>query len=278
MTAVLLAGLCTVDLIQRVPELPDAGEKSQSSAVEMAAGGPASNAAVTVAALGGEARLLTALGTHPLAILARDDLTAHGVELVDFTPERVDPPPVSAVAVRESDGERVVISHNAAGIDLDEPAPELGEARAVLVDGHHPELALAVAGAARARGIPVIVDAGSWRPVFEELLPLVDVCACSASFAGETDGVPVVLRTSGARPVRWWAGGRKGEVPVPVVPVRDTLGAGDVWHGALAFAIAKLGRVPGAGELPAVLVEANRVASIRVGHSGARSWFTEVRE
>lgn len=36
---VLLAGLCTVDLVQRVAELPAAGEKVQSLSVEVAAGG-----------------------------------------------------------------------------------------------------------------------------------------------------------------------------------------------------------------------------------------------
>ena len=43
---VLLVGLCTVDLVQRVVELPAAGQKLQSSDVEMVAGGPAANASV----------------------------------------------------------------------------------------------------------------------------------------------------------------------------------------------------------------------------------------
>ncbi|EOD59794.1 PfkB family carbohydrate kinase, partial [Amycolatopsis vancoresmycina] len=70
----LLAGLCTVDVVQRVAELPAPGEKVQSLQVDVAAGGPAANAAVTAAALGAEATLLTVLGAHPLAALARADL------------------------------------------------------------------------------------------------------------------------------------------------------------------------------------------------------------
>ncbi|MER6875198.1 ribokinase, partial [Amycolatopsis sp. NPDC000673] len=50
---VLLAGLCTVDVVQRVAEFPEPSEKVQSLQVDVAAGGPATNAAVTVAALGG---------------------------------------------------------------------------------------------------------------------------------------------------------------------------------------------------------------------------------
>lgn len=270
MTVVLAAGLCTVDVVQRVAELPAPGEKLQSATVELAAGGPASNAAVAVCALGGHARLLTSLGAHPLASVARSDLTAQGVSIVDLNAEDPAPPTISSAAVRESDGERVVVSHNAAGSSLDVSDVDLSGVDAVLLDGHHPELALAVARAAG--DIPVIVDAGSWRPVFAELLPLVDVCACSATFPGDP-GTPVVTRTHGPDPVRWQAGGQRGEVPVPPVEARDTLGAGDVWHGALAFGIASLGRVPGPRELPSLIETANEVAARRVGQIGARTWI-----
>lgn len=296
MTAVLLAGLATVDVVQRVAELPGPGEKAQSVRVDLAAGGPATNAAVTVAALGGRPRLLTALGCHPLAGLASRDVAEHGVELVDLLPEHAEPPTLSAVTVRERDGERTVTSYNAAARDLDaaviasalRAAPAVG---AVLLDGHHPALALAVASWAGAAGLPVVLDAGTYRPVFAALLPMVDVCACSAAFrlpdraeAADTEralldlGIAVVTRTSGAEPVRWRSAGEVGVVDVPAVSiVRDTLGAGDVWHGALVTGIARLGRVPTSTELPAMLALANRVAALRVRHIGPRSWVDEVR-
>lgn len=289
MPAVLLVGLATVDVVQRVAELPAPGAKVQSTAVELAAGGPAANAAVTVAALGGGAVLVTVLGSHPLAALARDDLTGHGVRVLDVRPERTVPPTVSAVAVRERDGERVVVSHNAAGVDVETMPtwPELLDGvDALLVDGHHPELAVAAARAARGRRIPVVLDAGSDKPVLATLLPLVDVCACSATFrlgratARATEravhdmGVPVVVRTCGAGPVRWSAGDRGGEVRPPSVRARDTLGAGDVWHGALAYGIAALGRVPAAADVPVLVARANDVAARRISQVGARTWVS----
>lgn len=303
---VLLVGLCTVDVVQRVGELPAAGQKLQSGAVELVAGGPAANASVTVAALGGRAVLVTVLGSHALAALARSDLTRHGVRIVDLQPELVAPPSVSAVVVRDRDGERVVVSHNAAGVDPPAELPSwpelLADVGAVLVDGHHPGLAVAAARAARGRRIPVVLDAGSDKPVLSELLPLVDVCACSGSFrlgrAGSRAterlvheaGVPVVVRTDGAGPVRWSvrvggqvdgrADGRvtAGQVRPPAVIARDTLGAGDAWHGALAVGVARLGRVPTADELPGLVESANRVAASRVGVVGARAWLAVVRK
>lgn len=281
---VLLAGLCTVDLVHRVDALPEPGEKVQSRAVEVAAGGPATNAAVAVAALGGEATLLTGLGMHPLARLARSDLESYDVAVRDRTPHQAEPPATSAVAVRESDGERAVVSHNAAGRAV--PESTAGDMLAaggdlpdtVLLDGHHPRLALRVAAWARAHGVRVVLDAGSWKPVLDDLLPWVDVCACSARFGVppgtatlQERGVPVVITTAGSDPV-WYsvAGGPSGQVAVADVRARDTLAAGDVWHGALAFALAGYG-------VPVAIEFANAVAGQRVRHVGPRAWVEPIR-
>jgi sugar/nucleoside kinase (ribokinase family) len=274
MSVVVAVGLCTVDLVQRVATLPTPGEKVQSSSVELAAGGPAANAAVAVAALGGTALLSTVLGSHPLAQLASRDLEACGVAVTDVLPYRVAPPAVSAVSVRESDGERTVVSHNAAGVaavaDVD-----LGGAGCLLIDGHHPDLALRAARAARGLGVPVLLDAGSWKPVLADLLSYVDICACSAAFRAEAELTnPVVIRTAGPDPVTWTAGGESGSVDVAPTEVLDTVGAGDVWHGAAALAVARLGRVPTAAEVPGVIEYANRAAAVRIGHEGPRSWLT----
>ena len=272
MTLVVAVGLCTVDLVQRVADLPSPGQKVQSESVEVAAGGPAANAAVAVAALGGQVRLSTVLGAHPLARLAAEDLSACGVELADVLPDRTAPPAVSAVSVRTSDGERTVVSHNASGVSAP-PAVDLSDADVLLLDGHHPEPALAAARAARSRGIPVVLDAGSWKPVLTELLSFVDVCACSAAFESRVPlDNPVVIRTNGPDPVTWQAGTARGEVPVPPAEVRDTVGAGDVWHGAFALALARLGRVPGAADVPALVEYANRAAAVRIRYEGARAW------
>jgi sulfofructose kinase len=149
-SVVVAVGLCTVDLVQRVAALPAPGEKVQASSVELAAGGPAANAAVAVAALGGTARLATVLGSHPLAQLAARDLAACGVETTDVLPYRVAPPAVSAVSVREADGERTVVSHNAAGVAATAEV-DLAGAGCLLLDGHHPDLALRAARAAGSR-------------------------------------------------------------------------------------------------------------------------------
>jgi sugar/nucleoside kinase (ribokinase family) len=276
MVVVACVGLTTVDVIQQVGDFPVPGEKVQSRAVHMTPGGPAANAATTIAALGHGAVLLTALGRDAFGEFAAAGLAERGVEFHDLAPDsRIS---LSMVAVRERDGERTVISRNAAEVALqatvDLVTPFVLRADVLLLDGHLGPLALTSAKVAKDAGLPVVLDAGSWKPVLEDLLPLVDVAACSAAFEPTGDdlharGVPLVIRTNGANPVAWSRDGEFHEVPVPAVDVRDTNGAGDVWHGALAVALARQEPVA------AAIGYANAVAAVRVRNT-AQDWLEEL--
>ncbi|SDQ36160.1 PfkB family carbohydrate kinase [Quadrisphaera sp. DSM 44207] len=285
----VFVGLATLDVVHRVTRLAGRDEKVTAVRQDVAAGGPAAGAAVAFAALGGRARLVTALGPDAAGAAVRDDLRACGVQVVP-APSHA-PTPVSAVQVLEASGERTVTSLDAAGSDVPAP-PDLEElldgADVVLLDGHHPRLALAAARAVaerRDRGAAplLLLDAGRWQPVVADLLPLLDVAVCSADFRapGAHDapataavllaaGVPVVATTAGPGPVRWWQGGRSGQVAVPAVRAVDTLGAGDAFHGACAWALAC-----GAGTQEA-LAAAAVVAAHRVSSVGPRAWLAHL--
>lgn len=279
----LFTGLACVDLVQRVARLPGADEKVQSESVDVAAGGPAANAAVTAAALGGplgiEVTLVSVVGAHPLGALIRADLAAHGVTLVDAAPDSAQPPPVSAVTVLAATGERTIVSRNAGSRTVAVPSGDfLPDADLTLVDGHHPALAVAAARSARR----LLVDAGSWRPVFAEIFPHADVVACSGDFrhpaaTGPGDAAtaaavaaPHVVITHGAAPVTWFGAGRSGAIAVPPVTAVDTAGAGDAFHGALAVALAQ------GQDLTEAIGYAARAAAVRVAHAGPRAWLAHL--
>jgi sugar/nucleoside kinase (ribokinase family) len=273
--------------------MPGRNEKVTARRQVIAAGGPATNAAVTFAFLGGQATLLTRVGRHPLAGGMLADLRQAGVTLIDVAGDDDAPPAVSSIIVTEGTGDRCVVSTNAAGRDV-QPPPALDglveAADVVLIDGHHPALALAAARLARARGRPCVLDGGSWKPHTPDLLPHVDIAICSADFrppglAKDADvlvallgeGVPWAAVTDGPRPVRWARGGaaggaRGGEVPVPAVGAADTLGAGDVFHGAFTHEIAGM-----AADDPESFSSALRFAACAAAHScrtfGTRSWM-----
>lgn len=262
MAAVLCVGLTTLDVTQRVDEFPVPGQKVRSLGAALSPGGPAANAARAVAALGGRAALLTALGADALGEFVRASLDPVQVTAVAGTT------PVSMVVVRNADGERTVVSRNAS---VPVVAPDLSDlvaaADVVLLDGHHDGLAIPAAQQAKEAGLPVVLDAGSWKPVLDHLLPLVDVAACASGFElsdaeVHSYGVPLVIRTQGAAPVTWSRNGSTGEAPVPAVEVKDTNGAGDVWHGAYAYALAS-------GTDPVAAIGfASEAAAVRVGAVG----------
>lgn len=290
--AALFVGLATLDLVLGVERIPASDEKVVAGSQLVAAGGPAANAAVACAWAGVPARLLTSLGGHPLARVAAIDLEARGVEVRDADPERTAPPPVAAVLVTESTGARAVVSRtdrDAPPATLPAPAEVLVAGVAVVVaDGHHAALAEPILRAARAAGVPTLLDAGTWRPAFAALVPLADVVVASAAFrppgvgrARDAALVDLLARgawfaavTAGPGPIRWRAAtGSSGAIPVPEVDVVDTLGAGDVLHGVLAARLAGAGPARDDAGLVRALAAAARVASASCAHPGTRAWL-----
>jgi sugar/nucleoside kinase (ribokinase family) len=283
----LFVGLATLDVIQYVERLPGPNEKVVATAADVAAGGPATNAAVTFAALGGRATLLTALGAGPLRTVVAEDLTRHHVDVVDAAAPSHRGPASSAVTVIAGTGDRSVVSVNAEAARIDVPA-ELSDlvtsADVLLVDGHLPDLTHAAVAAAMSSEVRVVLDGGSWKPAIADVLPQLDAAVCSAAFVvpdgcGHAEsaqallnmGVPFVAFTDGPHAIRWWTKEQSGAVDVPAVAARDTLGAGDAFHGAFAFAL-----TAGTDNV-AALGFAAAVAAVRVEHVGPRAWLADPR-
>ncbi|MCM3923355.1 PfkB family carbohydrate kinase [Frankia sp. AiPs1] len=325
----LFVGLTTLDTIYLVRHPPGPDEKIVADDLVVAAGGPATGAAVAFAHLGGRATLVSAVGAGPLAAAARADLATLGIRHHDLRPgEQV--LPVSAIMVNAA-GERAVVSAHgalpvAAPVAADAARALLAGADVVLVDGHQPDVAVNILAARRspaARGVPaatdpaaprdptaptasaasagpagpvgaaalagwppVVFDGGSWKPGTERLLPHVDVALCGSAFRPPgVGGDPAeVLRyllahgpsfaavTRGPGPVRWATARAGGEVRPPAVRAVDTLGAGDVFHGAFAWSIGVQPRLT-TDALVAALAAASQVAARSVTSFGTRAWL-----
>jgi sugar/nucleoside kinase (ribokinase family) len=287
----LFVGLCVLDVIQLVERVPRPDEKTTALRQTVAAGGPATNAAVTFSHLGGEATLITGVGGHPLAAGIRADLRDRGVGLVDLAEGHDGPPAVSMVMVTAGSGERAVVSTNAEGYHLRPPPDQdlvelVARSAVVEVDGHHRPLVEASVITARRLGRPTLLDGGSWKPGTPSLLPYVDVAVCSGDFhpPGTSTpqevlgflrdaGVPWAAVTRGGGDVLWQGPqGQPHRLPVPRVEVTDTLGAGDVFHGALAFELARGHPLDAPGFCEA-LRRAAQVAAAACGSFGTRTWL-----
>lgn len=281
-------GLCTLDVIELVDRVPGPNEKITALESAVAAGGPATNAAVVLAHLGADTRLVTALADDPLSDVIRADLATCRVQVV-ARPAPAFAPSVAAILVTRGTGERAVASPSTAAStmqDVDTDTPDLAGVGVVLVDGYHPGLAIATARAARKSGIPVMMDAGSLKAHTADVAREVDLVVASGDFRDPNGsdspddvfeflgalGVRCVAMTRGAEPVLFRTADGDGAVPVPVVDnIVDTLGAGDFFHGALAYRLAVLGL--DAARLPDDLAWACAVAARSLQSFGTRAWL-----
>jgi len=282
----LFVGISTVDSIFAVPDVPRPNSKIQVTEWDLIPGGPATNASVAFRALGGEATLLTVLGTHPLSEVIRRELGQQLIDVRDMAPEYSDPPAFASVIVSQG-GDRMAVSTgavhlaqpNTCGDALESVRPDV-----VLIDGYIANLALDAIRKARALDVPVVIDGGSWRPYFEDLLPYCDIAVCSEDFAPpgvagtesilgylKDRGVAYRAVTHGERPIVYQSRQAAGTVPVEAIAAVDTLGAGDIFHGALAYEWAR-----GERDFPAALAAASRTASLSCCHFGTRSWIAHL--
>lgn len=285
----LFVGLATVDISYTVDEIPRRNQKISVPAQLITAGGPATNAASTFAFLGGEATLVTAIGSHVLAAVIRDDLARAAVRVHDMARGRRESPPVSSVMVHRASGDRTVISANAAvfaSVNAEFNSKWLRGTAIIEVDGQYMPLCMAAARAAQGCGIPVVLDSGSWKPGMAKLLPFLDTVICSGDFrppgcSSEKDvfqfliarGVRRIAITRGAASVRYFDGGEFGETRVRKIRAVDTLGAGDVFHGAYCYYACQQATTFGDA-----LALASRVASFSTRYEGTRSWMSHFRQ
>ena len=263
-------GLATLDVVNRVAEVPARNQKVVATGLRIDVGGPAANAARIARHLGSRVRLVTALGNSPMADWARARLA--GIEIVDVAPPDHQIP-VSTVLLTP-DGARTVVSRNATalppGIEVD---PSWGADSSVMLhDGHL--LPVSVPLAQAHRNVTHVLDGGSWKPGLEDLLGLLDVAVVSADFALPDQspdqsldglaglGIRHLAQSHGAEAVEVRQPQGVSLIEAPEVEVVDTLGAGDVLHGALVAGL-DAGR-----DFLGALTEAVRIASESVTHEG----------
>jgi sugar/nucleoside kinase (ribokinase family) len=239
-------GMTTIDIVQVAEELPAPDHKGSAHRAYLDVGGPAANAAITASILGSESTLHSAFGSGSWGSLIESLFAPYRVARVGHD-DREDLP-VSSIWVATVTGARTLLSTAAAFAGPRHAQVDLDDARAVLLDGFYPDLARAAAREAAERNIPLVLDCGTWREVFGELLPLASIAIVSEQFelpdygggtpaeiAGELAdrfSLDLAAVSRGGEPIAWADRSDVGELPVPRVDAVDTLGAGDVLHGA----------------------------------------------
>ena len=253
-TRVICLGLSALDQVWRVPELFIGGnQKIRGLEYATMGGGMAATAAVAVARLGGIAAFWGRGGKDAAGHEMHKALSGQGVDVTQF---RLFPDGQSSVSgvVVDATGERQIVNFRGQFPERADwlPLEQVEAASAVLADPRWLAGAVALFQSARAKSIPTVLDADVADPeTFETLLPLTDHAVFSepalTGFAGSADdealariagfGCGVAAVTRGAKGVAWLENDVMRHQPAYAVDAIDTTGAGDVFHGAYAFAI-----------------------------------------
>jgi sugar/nucleoside kinase (ribokinase family) len=280
----LFVGLNTIDMQFLVSRYPEPNSKTKAIGKTIHAGGPATNAAIACAHLGGKVSLLTPIGKHALASFIVEDISGHNVRIVDPIAGTESSPVFASIITTETNGERTVFSYHpeeipfvSREIDLD-----CSQYRAALFDGFYPELIVPIAQKCRGLGVTTILDGGSWKPWTDAVLQYIDIAVCSNDFqvpggSMPSDlfsylhgcGVSMVAITRGERSIFFSHKHGEGEIDVPEVAAVDTLGAGDIFHGAFTHYIVE------GFSFEISLEKAAEVASKSCLTLGTRKWMEQ---
>jgi len=280
---VLCVGIAVLDNIFAIDEFPDHPTKVFARSFAQVGGGPAANAAVTVARLGGRATLFARVGDDAVGHSSLEDLRSHGVDVQAVRNVPGHRTGVSAIMVDKA-GERMIVTFSDPQLDRDAswlPLENVAGHDAVLADVRWPAAAERVLSTARQLGIQSVLDADLSnddsverlmplashvvfsRPALLKLTGIEDPDAALRLAAGRTSGSVSV--TLGGDGFRWLEAGQIHSMPAFDVDVVDTLGAGDVFHGAFALAVAQGFDIGGAGRF------ASAAAALKCTVWGGRS-------
>lgn len=262
-------GLACYDHLVVVPGFEQATSGCYVERVLVQGGGITATASVAAARLGARAALYARLADDFFGRFIRDELVASGVAVpLPLVPAAKSP--VSTVLVDAASGQRRFIYFPGEGLDaggLAAPDEEIRGCRVLLLDGRWRGEALRAASIAAAAGVPIVADVGHTEAEDFEILRLADYPLLSREILGERGGsrparqafAERVLADGRARSLVLTLGEEGCEVyrrdggvqrfPAFRVDVVDTTGAGDAFHGAFAFGIARGWRFERALEL-----------------------------
>ncbi len=267
---VVFVGAATVDSIALVSGYPGADDRVVAEELTFAGGGPAATAAVTAARLGVSVAFVGTVGDDPDGERILADLEGEGVDVSGVTRVPGRRSAASVIVVDRGRGTRAICARPGPAVDASHAADLVRAAEWVHADHLGWAAVRGLLDPSASRRPRLSVDAGNPIPDFtpdgvDLFVPTVhalrrcygDLPVESLLRAAHDDGARRVVATDGARGSHGAdSGGPVVHVEAVPTDVLSTLGAGDVFHGALVAAHVR------ARPLEEALRYANTVAAI----------------
>jgi sulfofructose kinase len=253
---ILCIGMPVRDLTFNTPGVPGRGSKENATGFDEICGGNALNGAIGIVRLGGRASICGPMGDakETSSRFIFEQMAHEGIETKHLIHMPGLVTPISAVMIDPS-GERTIVTFRDPKL-WHVKLPDfslLDDCHAILTESRCAEFCTELCAEAVRRGIPVIVDVDRAMSLREGLLNASTHLVFSSEPLQETadesdDGAALkkiakltksfLAGTRGARGTIWLdEHGQLQETPAFPVHTVDTLGAGDVFHGAFALAV-----------------------------------------
>ena len=285
---ITVVGSINVDLIAQVRRHPMPGETLHGTGGQMLPGGKGANQAVAAAKLGGDVRMIGAVGTDAQAEVGLAGLRAAGVDLTGV--REIEGPTGLAIVTVAEDGENTIVVIAGANDSVDAAQitaakdviatssivvcqgeiPREGiEALPALVTGrflHNPAPVMELDPAVLRTSDPLVVNEHEAALVLAQLDPDAEVPEAPEQIVGalREAGIASVVLTLGARGSLVADADGTHRIPAAPVTAVDTTGAGDAFIGALAVGLARGETLPDAARL------ASRVGAFAATGQGAQ--------
>ena len=285
---ITVVGSINVDLISQVRRHPQPGETLHGTGGQMLPGGKGANQAVAAAKLGGDVRMIGAVGTDAQAEVGLAGLRAAGVDLTGV--REIEVPTGLAIVTVAEDGENTIVVIAGANDSVDAAQitaakdviatssivvcqgeiPREGiEALSALVTGrflHNPAPVMELDPAVLRTSDPLVVNEHEAALVLAQLDPDAEVPEAPEQIVGalREAGIASVVLTLGARGSLVADADGTHRIPAAPVTAVDTTGAGDAFIGALAVGLARGETLPDAARL------ASRVGAFAATGQGAQ--------
>ncbi len=282
-------GLNATDTIIQLDHYPERGAKGEYQAAQVLPGGQVATVTVACALWGLRTRYVGKLGDDDAAALHRREFARARVDAQLLTESGA--PSLQSLILVDASGERTVLNRRDARLAL-QPSElhreQLDSARCLHIDGYDTAAATRAAGWAQSAGIPVVADLDETYAGIHALLPLIDYLIVSRDFperlTGEADlhlALPAMHRqyncrlaaaTLGDSGVLAWDGQRFHHQPAFPVAVKDTTGAGDLFHAGFIYAMLQ------GWPLAQQLRFACAAAALNCTATGARGYIAPLQE
>ena len=276
-------GVCPLDYLSLLKFYPRLDEKIEAKGVSIQGGGPVPTAVAALAKLGAKVCFLGKVGDDAEGRKVLENLKKEGVNADYLIVDKKSTTAKAFIWIDEKTGKRTVV------LDQTKIRPtkksellflDKAKIRFLHLDFREPEINIFLAKWAKKQKAKVILDMGSQRGDVEKIFPLVDYLVVSKRFAYSytrsddlfealniliKKGFKCVVMTAGEEGSVCATPDRIFHKPAFKVKVKDTTGAGDVFHGAFIFGLLKN------WDLEKIIEFSNACAALKCTQLGGRA-------